>query len=640
MQCPNCGRQIRSKNQCAHCGYRFDGSGSKPIKQQTAEQNYQTDEQQIPNEYSGESETTSYDHQSYQGQTGSYDVEDYDTEYEKPSAMRSVGRGIWNVVKVLLTIAVVFLLFFFGPRLIRNAMDYFNMGDNQQQGENVVTAPESESGEDNQTAASDDAGESAGGRGEADQTEQTEEAPGIQLVDNTVNLDNYPMIQVRLVFDEELGNITRDDFNFQLETNGSQTPLEDYAISKRDQELILSFNDPAVNLVSTGPTDQSLKVTSSELGVEETLSYTLPNVSVDQEKAQQFDTLVTENIAENAKVTSLFTDAKSSDVPLVYDQQSLEAGNLITWFVLENVFTKIEAGDLTLQDEVEVNSNLVAQGDIGTVANSDDETVYTLDELIRLMVQENDISAINHLIQATGGPNAFNTWLNESNYFATNINQQLTVAGSGAITGAVTSIQDLNGLLTDLANDQLVSTEADELIKEYLLQTPMTDKYPTVGISAVERRFEIASSDANAQQQYYASIIDTEETSYVAIFMAYDIDDLEATRSGISTTISQLVSLFETGDLTADDSEEDSETESSDEEIDSETETEPAAETSISQPEAGQSQSRPEYIEQYVENTGETVYLPARGYYNDAGEYVQPTWYWNEATQSYQYSFE
>lgn len=617
MQCPNCGRHIRSKNQCAHCGYQFDGSEAKIKKQkQPIEETDYSSQEEIKSDEVVATPTESAFQQEEQAdeQMVDNDLHDYDTEYEKPSAIRSVGRGVWNVVKVLLTIVIVFLLFFFGPRLIRDAMEYFNIGSSQQQGENVVNAPE-ESIESNQIAT-----ESTDGSQPPSTTEEVEE-PGIQLVENTVNLDEYPMIQVRLAFNESLGDIERDDFNFQMETNGSQTPLEDYAISKTDKELVISFNDPALNLLSTGPTEQTLKLTSSKLGIEETLSYTLPNVFVDQEKAQQFDELVTENIANHAKVTALFSDTKSSDVPLVYDQQSLEAGNLVTWFVLENVFDKIESGDLNLQDTVTVNAGLIAQGDAGSVASANDDATFTVDELIRLVVQENDISAINHLIQATGGPNAFNTWLNESNYFATNINQQLAVSSSGAITGAVTSVQDLNGLLTKLANNQLVSADADGLIKDYLLQTPMTDKYPSVGISAVERRFEIASSDANSQQQYYASIIETANTSYVAIFMAYDINDLEATRAGMSSTLSQLVNLYETGELTAE-------------------EPESAPEPAVNQPETVSTQETPDYIEQYVENTGERVYLPARGYYNEAGEYIQPTWYWNEATQSYQYSFE
>lgn len=617
MQCPNCGRHIRSKNQCAHCGYQFDGSEAKiKDRKQPIEETESSSPEEIKSDelVARPTESVLQEDQSEEPIVDS-DLNDYDTEYEKPSAIRSVGRGVWNVVKVLLTIVIVFLLFFFGPGLIRDAMDYFNIGSNQQQGENIVDAPEA-SIESNQIAT-----ESADENQTSPTTEEVEEEPGIQLVENTVNLDDYPMIQVRLAFSESLGDIERDDFNFQMETNGSQTPLDDYAISKTDKELVISFNDPAINLLSTGPTEQTLKLTSPKLGIEETLSYTLPNVSVDQEKAQQFDELVTENIVSYAKVTALFSNAQTSDVPLVYDQQSLEAGNLITWFVLENVFDQIEAGDLNLQDTVTVNASLIAQGDAGTVASANDDATFTIDELIRLIVQENDISAINHLIQATGGPNAFNTWLNESNYFATNINQQLAVSSSGAITGVVTSVQDLNGLLTKLANNQLVSAETDALIKEYLLQTPMTDKYPSVGISAVERRFEIASSDANSQQQYYASIIETANTSYIAVFMAYDINDLEATRAGMSSTLSQLVSLYETGELTAE-------------------EPESVPEPVVNQPETVPTQETPEYIEQYVENTGERVYLPARGYYNEAGEYIQPTWYWNEATQSYQYSFE
>ena len=141
---------------------------------------------------------------------------------------------------------------------------------------------------------------------------------------------------------------------------------------------------------------------------------------------------------------------------------------------------------------------------------------------------------MNHLIQEVGGPNEFNVWLNENSYFSTRVNNLLSISETGEVAGALTNVQDLGQLLTKLSNDELVSEDASTDIKERLLQSPFTAKYPESGIEEVVSRYEIASTDDNAEQQYYSAILETEETDYIVIMMVSNFDDIEGTVSTMS----------------------------------------------------------------------------------------------------------
>src|SRR5699024_1712168 len=198
---------------------------------------------------------------------------------------------------------------------------------------------------------------------------------------------------------------------------------------------------------------------------------------------------------------------QDAEVPYVYDDQSVEADALISWFVLGFTFNAIEDGELTLEDPVVVSSDLVAENDEGIVATVEDGTEFTIQELLSAVVEANDVSAMNHLIQETGGPNAFNLWLNESNYFSIRVTQMLIVKESGQVTADVTNAEDIAQLLNKIANNELVSEEADATIKELLLITPVTAIYPEGQIAGYQTRYEIASADTNTAQQNYAGIV-------------------------------------------------------------------------------------------------------------------------------------
>src|SRR5699024_9099103 len=180
-----------------------------------------------------------------------------------------------------------------------------------------------------------------------------------------LNLDEYPLTNVALEFNESLDNVDSTTFNFTIDANGETVELEDdYSLVKDGQTLTISFNDPSVAVLSTDAQEQVLNVESESLGVSESISYEVPTTSLDTEQAEFFNSTITDNLASIGDVSAVVYP-QDAEVPYVYDDQSVEADALISWFVLGFTFNAIEVGELTLEDPVVVSSDLVAENDEG-----------------------------------------------------------------------------------------------------------------------------------------------------------------------------------------------------------------------------------------------------------------------------------
>lgn len=620
MQCPNCGREVRSKNQCAYCGHVFS--------EKEVTKNQKEVQEVVP----------------------------------RTRKKRNVGGFVWNLVKILLAVAVLFLLIMYGPGLASSLWDQLGFGNDNQthvvesiseesesssEGEStsvaVTDSVDSESTDDSNTE--EDSAESLESTSESEETEVAE----ITIDNSMVNTDDYPIINVELEFNKPLGNLTAGDFEFAINSNGSTTDIEDFSLLHKDQTITISYNDPSLQVVAVDNQEQVLQVKSQRLGVDQTVDIELPDSGINAEQFEQFNDTINTHLNDLGEISAVFNDT-TADVPFVYDNHSVEASNLISWFVLQATYEAIEDGDFTLDSSITILDDLKAGNQETPVAQAEDGSQLLVSEIILAVVQDHDVSAVNHLIQATGGPNSFNMWAAQEGYFSTKINQLLSVSDNGAISGSFTSAQDIALLLDQLANDELISPEMDEAFKEVLLQTPLTEKYP-VGNEQVTRRYELATLDTDTSNQYYSGILETEDAAYIVVSLVTDFSDSEAVVVATADTVLELVTYFETGEI-AEETEEESELESESESesesaeqvtIIDETESE---EVPVSQ-ESEQTESTPttgagsgEYYIQYVENTNENIYLPDRSIVNANGQRVEPTWWYDESTQTYRYRFD
>ena len=80
--------------------------------------------------------------------------------------------------------------------------------------------------------------------------------------------------------------------------------------------------------------------------------------------------------------------------------------------VLIQLFRSIEAGSIKLDDKIAMTDYYKSEGS-GSLQFKGARSVYTVDELARVMITESDNSATNMLLAATGGMNALNQSLKE-----------------------------------------------------------------------------------------------------------------------------------------------------------------------------------------------------------------------------------
>lgn len=637
MKCPNCDRNVRSKTQCAYCGYDFkagDVAAAEPKRSERTEQAPEV----VGNERERGVEAAVPEVTEFRdaGDIGSGEV--YETRSARepqtvlPKTKRKGGNAVWGIIKLLIAIAVVFLLFLYGPRLVGQVMDYFNSEDNFF----VQTfGSKDDSSEETSDVASEETevdGESTADGESAEElaSEETVTQSALTLTNQSVELENYPTIGVTMAFEESLSSVDQTTFKFLVSGTGEEIELSEYSLFKEGNNLVLSFNDPTLEVVAATEQEQTLRLVSQELNIDEAVTYTLPDVNVDQEQAKQFNDTINNNLTDLGNVSAVFFEA-GADVPFAYDNQSIDADSLIAWFVIERTFAGLSNGEFTLESSVAVNDSLKAANDSGTVATTEVDATYTYEQLLEYVVRERDLSAMNHLIQETGGLNEFNLWLNESGYFSTRLTAPLSYNDEGVISGAMTSAQDLGNLLDALANDSLVNETSDATIKEMLLQSPFSDKYPE-DLAGVVTRYELMSADDNPSRQYYAGVLEMEETSYIVVMLVANATNAEEVVPAIATTIEELTAYFTEGALPSEAAEE----EETEEEVVVESETETTQVEIVEETPAQETPIQPttpnEELSPSGEPTGELFDgKPTENLYWFGDEYRQGIWFQDES---------
>ena len=100
MKCPNCGREVRSKTSCAYCGQSFtEGDKSPSARPVETKRETQADVQEIKQETFRDTSELRANRET-QGKPPVV-----------PKTKRKGGNVIWNILKLLIAVAVVFLLF-------------------------------------------------------------------------------------------------------------------------------------------------------------------------------------------------------------------------------------------------------------------------------------------------------------------------------------------------------------------------------------------------------------------------------------------------------------------------------------------------------------------------------------------------
>lgn len=678
MKCPSCGKNVRSKRQCAHCGYVFGASDVKSMASQTEEKTPKTVEEPTQKVTRSEKvdrpvktaplkedklKETSFKSLEEEGRVQhrpepTFPEKDYHVTPKTPKKGFSLGKFIWNLVKLLLFVAIVFLLFMFGPQMFTAVK---NVVTGKQEISEVMPknlsdiVPSGLSGGDDTTASQNQADQATSDQASSAEkvtnedkasdstaSKENDQASAIKLKDHKVNLDDYPVINIAFDFDGDLSEVTKDTFKFNLTSNGEAKEMSDeYSLIKEGKQLKLSFSDPSANLLSADAVKQTLKISAESLGFEDEISYELPSVKMDQETQDKFNNIITDNLADLGSVSAVVKSVdKETPVNFTYENATVDASNLINWFILDRVNEAYRDGELTPETIVKVNPGLIATKDEGEIATATEGTEYQMQNLVNLTIQNNDASAMNHVIQELGGANEFNLWLNESSYFATKMTKKLGYTEDGHLEGAVTSAQDLGRLMEALAKDDLVSKELDVAIKESLVNTPITEKFLQTEENAILNRYEITTDDADATAQYYAGVLETEAGKYVIALLVSDVTDAAATLPAMNQTIQDILAYLNEG---AQDESTQASTEASEE---SQTEVTQTPEQTSQASDNQANTDTGNFGEIYKDENGEYAVQPVKGQQDpvllpvirdDNGNIVHVEWYFDQASQMYKY---
>ena len=139
------------------------------------------------------------------------------------------------------------------------------------------------------------------------------------------------------------------------------------------------------------------------------------------------------------------------------------AASIIKLPVLLHLFKAIEAGEITLNDKIQMTDYYRSEGS-GSLQFRGERAIYTFDDLARVMITESDNSATNMLMSATGGMGSVNNSLRHWGMFRTRVNDWLPdMAGTN-----VTTAKELATMLYNIDNSKFLSIKSKEKIVDYM----------------------------------------------------------------------------------------------------------------------------------------------------------------------------
>lgn len=581
MKCPNCGKMVRSKTRCAFCGYQFDGT------EHNHDYHHEVEETPVPTlnldphpmptptptpvappappvfepvaegekDFDIDMEALAALHEAKQGSLNESsmssirrnryaslvdDDEDDDElvpEYQ-PKRRGGFGRLLLGILQMVIVLAVVFLAFVFGPKYFGTIMDFVNekLGRSTT---NVTPAPVKTP---TSIAIEEPIQETV-----SQPVASSEQAaqPATLVAEQKVELGAYPLVQVDLTFAQEITDVTSDTFKFAVTKDGAELSINDYSLIREGKTFKLSFVDPAYALAEKAGAAHTLVAKAESLNYSQNIEYSVPSAKLSEAQVEALSKVFGE--VGNASIA--FQEVGVSEV-VADNNEAVEATNLLSWFVIARVYDKVAANQLTLTDEVEIKDDLKLQGDQGATAQKAAGEKVAVEVLLADVVMQNDMTALNHLIDKVGGVNDLNTWLNESGYYATKIMQNLSLSAQGDLQGAQTSAYDVARLLSALAQGKLVSAEASEEMRKLYSNTPLSVKFPATW-TAIKRRTELTSPDTVGQYNYYSAILDGEEKQFVVVILPPKGTASEAASAELATHVQGIVTASQGEELPA-----------------------------------------------------------------------------------------
>lgn len=163
-------------------------------------------------------------------------------------------------------------------------------------------------------------------------------------------------------------------------------------------------------------------------------------------------------------VPSVFVwDYETGNYAKINSDKLYSAASIIKIPVLIQLFRSIEAGQLTIFDTMTLTDYYRAEGS-GSLQFKAENSVWTLDDLARIMITESDNSATNMIMAKLGSMNDVNSGIRQWGLSRTHVNNWLPdMSGTN-----FTTTEDLARMLYNLDNPNFLSVTSREKIFDYM----------------------------------------------------------------------------------------------------------------------------------------------------------------------------
>lgn len=156
-------------------------------------------------------------------------------------------------------------------------------------------------------------------------------------------------------------------------------------------------------------------------------------------------------------------DYETGNYAKINSDKLYSAASIIKIPVLIQLFRSIEAGQLTIFDTMTLTDYYRAEGS-GSLQFKAENSVWTLDDLARIMITESDNSATNMIMAKLGSMNDVNSGIRQWGLSRTHVNNWLPdMSGTN-----FTTTEDLARMLYNLDNPNFLSVTSREKIFDYM----------------------------------------------------------------------------------------------------------------------------------------------------------------------------
>lgn len=170
--------------------------------------------------------------------------------------------------------------------------------------------------------------------------------------------------------------------------------------------------------------------------------------------------------------------AYGKESPLISDEKIMRSASMIKVFILAEAMEKVSKGEVYLNEPMVLHRDDKVGG-AGILNGYPDETTFTMEEVLRLMITESDNTATNMMIDRLG-MESINQYMRSHGYQSSVLRRKMMdTEAVKAGRENMTSAKDLGTFFSRLYQNQCVSDEYDPKMRDILFQQTDTECFPS-----------------------------------------------------------------------------------------------------------------------------------------------------------------